>query len=350
MGNGNSSAITINLDRTNSFYFTGETVSGTAELNVSEGKVEADEVYIQLTGEIGYTTTETVRDSDGNTSTRTDSHQIPFYSAKAVFDQSKHGQKRVVYGPGQYTWPFQISLADHLPPSIAEPLSYPYVRYYVQVVIDKPWYKPNKTETKYFTVYPHVNLLHNPQCLQATIFGNHNRKDITLRGTLNKTGYIPGELIIFTLEIENPRTVLIKHIDLSMVQSSQIGEDSRINTIFQTTLPKILNLKDQQIIETFSVVIPPVPMPPSYQFQGGIRTPALVVNQYTLKFVVKVEGMFTNIDVKIPITLGTEPNPDLNQQQTFNHLIVSYSSNPEQSMFSDDNLPPNYNSVVRNMK
>ena len=57
MGNSNSSTITINLDRTNLFYFTGETVSGTVDLNITEEKVEADEIYIQLTGEIGYTTT-----------------------------------------------------------------------------------------------------------------------------------------------------------------------------------------------------------------------------------------------------------------------------------------------------
>jgi hypothetical protein len=349
MGNSNSSAITINLDRTNLFYFTGETVSGTAGINVLEGKVEADEIYIQLTGEIGYTTTRTV--SNGRqTSTRTEYHHVPFYSAKAVFARPEVGQKEIVLGQGQYSWPFQILLTDYLPPTLNQPLTYPHVRYYVQVVIDKPWYKPNKRETKYLTVYPRVNLLHNPQCLQANIFGNHNRKDIILKGTLNKLGYVPGELIIFTLEIENPRTVLIKNIEALMLQSYQIGRNSRGYTIFQTVLPNILNSKDPQMRETFSIVIPSVPIPPSYQFQGGLRTAAFVNLHYMLRFAVKVEGMFTNFDVNIPITLGTEPNPDLTQQQTFNPLIVSYSSNPEQSMFSDSDLPPNYDSAVQNMK
>jgi hypothetical protein len=60
--------------------------------------------------------------------------------------------------------------------------------------------------------------------------------------------------------------------------------------------------------------------------------------------------MFTNFDVDIPITLGTEPNPNLNQQQTFNPLIVSYSLNPQESMFNDDVSAPSYDSVVQNVK
>ncbi|CAF3596009.1 unnamed protein product [Rotaria sp. Silwood1] len=347
MGNSNSSAIAINLDRNNLFYFSGEYVSGKVDLNIIEGKLEADEIYIALTGEIGYTTTRTVSTDRGRTSTRTEYHHVPFYSAKAIFARREPGQQELVYGQGQYSWSFQIPLTDYLPPTINQPQSYPHVRYYLQVVIDKPWYKPNTRETRYLTIFPRVNLLQYPQCLLSTIFGNQNRKDITLKGTLNKLGYVLGESIYMTLEIENPRRVLIQRIDLSMLQSYRIAQNSRGYTVFQTTLPNILNFKDHQIRETFSIIIPSVPIPPSYQFQGGIQRFALVNISYMLRFAVKVEGIFTNFDVNIPITLGTEPHPDLNQQQTFNPVIVSYFSKPEQSMFSDDDLPPNYDSSVQ---
>ncbi len=69
MGNGNSSTITINLDRNNLFYFTDETVSGTVEFDV-KGTVEADEIYMQLTGDIGYTTDRTIQDTNDNISTQ----------------------------------------------------------------------------------------------------------------------------------------------------------------------------------------------------------------------------------------------------------------------------------------
>ncbi|CAF1398097.1 unnamed protein product [Rotaria sp. Silwood1] len=350
MGNSNSRAIVINLDQNKLFYFSGESVSGRVDLNIIEGKLEADEIYIVLTGEIGYTTTRTVSTGRGRTSRRTEYHHVPFYVAKFIFARPESGQNELVYGQGQYSWPFQIPLTDYLPPTVNQPQSYPHVRYYLQVVIDKPWYKPNIRETKYLTIFPRVNLLQNPQCLLSTIFEKQNRKDIKLKGTLNKVGYVLGESIHMTLEIENPRRVLIQRIDLSMLQSYQIGRNSRGYTIFQTTLPHILNLKDQQIRETFSIIIPSVPIPPSYQFQGGIHRVALVNIFYMLRFAVKVEGIFTNFDINVPITLGTEPDPNLNQQQTFNPIVVSYSSNPEQSMFNDDDLPPNYDSIVQNNK
>jgi hypothetical protein len=57
--------------------------------------------------------------------------------------------------------------------------------------------------------------------------------------------------------------------------------------------------------------------------------------------------MSTNFNVDIPITIGTDPKPDLNQQQTLYPVIMSYSSNPEQQMFNDHDLPPDYDSVAK---
>jgi hypothetical protein len=347
MGCGNSSTITTDLERTNMFYFTDEIISGTVNLNVTKGKVEADEIYIQLTGEIGYTTTRTTTDSQGRYRTQTDYHHVPFYSAKAVFAQPKPGEKQVLLGEGKYSWPFQIPLTDHLPPTLNQANSYPHVRYALQVVIDKAWYKANKRETKYLTIFPRVNLLQNPQCLSSVIFGNHNRKDITLKGTLNKTGYIPGELINLTIEIENPQRITIKHIDCSLLQSYRIGQNSRGHNIFQATLPNIMSTKNEHIKEVHSIQIPSTMFPPSLQYCGGIQTAAFVDLRYMLRLAVKVEGMFTNFDVDIPIIFGTDPSSNPNHQETFNPTHFSYLSNPEQSLSVDHDAPPSYDSVMQ---
>jgi hypothetical protein len=341
MGNCSSNAITIDLDRTNSFYLTGETVSGTAGLHITNGKVEADEIYIQLTGEIGYITHNYVRNARGEMENEAQYNHVPFYSAKVTFAQPEAGQKELVYSQGQYSWPFKFLLIHHLPPTINQPNLYPHVRYHLKVVIDKPWYKPNTTETKRLTISPRVNLLQNPQCLQAIPFEHHNRKEITLTGKLDKSGYVPGEIIHITLEIENPRNIIIQHIDVTMLQSYRIGQTSRGYTVFQTVLPNIINLKDQLIRETSSIQIPSVPIPPSYQFQGGIEKPATANINYILKIAAKVHGIYTNFDIEIPITLGTEPDPDPSHQQTFKPLVVPYSSNPEQSMFTNHDVVQN---------
>ena len=63
MGSGNSVQISINLDRVNPFYFAAESVSGMVNVDIRGVKVKVDEVFIELKGEIGYTTTRTVSDS-----------------------------------------------------------------------------------------------------------------------------------------------------------------------------------------------------------------------------------------------------------------------------------------------
>jgi hypothetical protein len=314
MGNSSSNTISINLEQNKLFYFTDEIVSGTVDVNIIDEKIAANEIYITLTGEIGSTTTQ---HGYGRGSSRVpENSELSFYSAKVIFAQREPEEEELIFNQGKYSWPFQFQLTDCLPPTISQPNSYPYIQYYLQFVIDKPWYKPNTRENRYIMVYPHVNLLQNFQCLLPTTFENHNRNEIKLKGTINKTGYVPGDAIQFTLEIENSQNVLIKNIDLSMIQSYQIGVDTRGDTLFITTLPNILNLKDQQIKETFSVLIPSERIPPSYQFK---RTTAFVNIYYFLKFEVKLGGILENFSVDIPITLGTEPEPDSNQHK---YLIV----------------------------
>jgi hypothetical protein len=347
MGHGSSSATLIRLDQNDSFYFTGEIVSGKVGLNIMQGTVETDAIFITLTGEIGFTTTVTVSNGKGLRTTRTEYHHTPFYSPAITFAQPECGQKELVFEQGYYWWPFQFQLPQYLPPTTNKPLDYPHLRYYLQVMFDTSGYQLNRGGAKRLTIYPRVNLLQNPQCLQTTTIANQNSKDIILKCTSNKSGYVPGELIKVTLKIKNTRNILIKHIDVTMLQSCHIGETKHRLKIFETTLPTILNLRDQNIKENFSILIPSIPIPPSYQFQGGLRKIVSVNIWYILRFTVKAEGMSTNFNVDIPITIGTDPKPDLNQQQTLYPVIMSYSSNPEQQMFNDHDLPPDYDSVAK---
>jgi len=350
MGNNNSSAITINLDRNNLVYFTDEIISGNVNLNIIEENFKVDEIYINLIGEIGYTITKAIISGNGQSSIRTEYQHALFYSNKISLAKPQFGEKELILNQREYLWLFEIPLIKYLPPTINKPQSYPHVRYYLQVVIDKPWYKSNIKQRKYITIYPRVNLLENPLCLLSNRFENENRKEIYLRGTIHKSGYVPNELIHIILDIENPQTVLIKHIELSMFQSYQIRQNSSEIILFKTILPNIINTKEQQIKETFAVLIPSRLIPPTYRFQGGIERFLSVNIYYFLRFEVKVSGLFTNFDVDIPIILGTEPIPDLNQQNiTFNPLMVSYSLDDEQSIFNDDDdPPPTYESVVQN--
>lgn len=345
MGSGNSVCVNINLDRSNPFYFAGENVSGSVQINIKEAGVKVDEIYLLLKGETGYTTTRTVHESNGSSHTVTDYHTVSFFKAKTVFDNPKIQNHEPTYNPGDYSWRFDILLPDHLPPSINEPKHYPHSRYYIKLVIDKPWYKKNINELLYLTVFPRVNLSRIPQCLTSTMFGNHNRKDVSLKGYIDRIGYLPGETISGTFEIENPRQIMLKKVSLVLVQYGRVECNDRKETICEMILPSLDHRNDQQITDKFLLMIPAIPLAPSYEFHTGYDHQANVSLNYFLEFRIKVEGMFTNFDVSIPITIGTETEQGSytgleRQSEAFSKNSVRYY--PE--INSDDNVepPPNY--------
>ncbi|CAF1078678.1 unnamed protein product [Rotaria sordida] len=344
MGNDNSSAITIDVDRNNLFYYSGETVFGIVRLNITDENLETREIYISLIGEIGYTTLS----SSGRFGSFENENKIKFYYKKVSLSGPSITQQEFIDDCGRYAWLFQIPLIDNLPPTINQPDTFPRVQYFLQVVIDKSWYTSNIKYKKYLTIHPRVNLLENPQCLLPCIFEFENRKDIKLKATFNKLGYIFGENIQFTLEIQNPRKILILHSNLSILKCYQIESKFDEYIVYKTILPKIVNLTNEHIMERFSIKIPSIQLP-SYKFRGG--DPKIFVHiYYRIKLTVKVEGIFNNFHINVPIILGTEHNSDLNQQQSFNPISISYSSNTEQSIFNDDDLPPDYDTVMRSLQ
>jgi hypothetical protein len=173
MGNDNSSGITIDVDRTNLFYYSGETVCGTVKLNITEENLETREIYISLTGEIVY---EVIRSTGGVIHvSQSECHDIQFYYKKVNLFGHNMTQQEFIYNRGEHLLPFRIPLIDKLPPTINQPDVVSRVRYYLQVVIDKPWYISNIRRRKYLTIHPRVNLLQNPRCLSPSVFECENR-------------------------------------------------------------------------------------------------------------------------------------------------------------------------------
>ncbi|UJR14334.1 hypothetical protein I4U23_001330 [Adineta vaga] len=336
MGNcSNSIGITMNIDVSSLFYFTGDKILGNVSLIIPNDKIEAEAIYIKLTGEIGYRTNRITSNRTRRREKRREYHHIPFYSSTVCFVRPESGQKELILSQGNYSWPFEFLIPDQLPPTINQSQIYPHVRYYLQVIIDKSWYKPNTREIKYLTIYPHVNILKTPQHSSSIQFFNQNRKDIVVKGTINKSGYVAGESINVTLEIDNSQQILIQRIDVAMFQGYRIGKMARGFSLFQISLPNIINTKEFQFKEQFSVPIPSLTMPPTYKYQGTQGT-ILVDIHYFLKLAVKVEGLFTNFDVDMPFILGTEPKLDTNQQSLFKSLNVNFSSKPDQLVSDDD--------------
>ena len=339
MGNSlGTSGITINLHQNNPIYFTDEPLSGTVCWNNRHETVRTSTVYIILIGEVGYTAQRMAfNPSDGTRKAVTEFHYTKFYSSKISLVDSPFENELIVLSRGQYSWPFEFILSNYLPPTINSRKYDPHVRYYLQVVIEKSsWYKSNIEELQYLTIYPRINLPPNSPWLQRSFFEDQNKNEISLKGFISKTCFIPGESIEFTIDIDNPREFRIKHIDLSIFQSLEIARNSKQMNIFQTILPSIQDTNGRQIKETISVTAPAVSLPPSCQFQGGSEEPVSILNRYFIKLAADVEGISMNFDIEIPIIIATEPGSCACQSSA---LIPQY-----------DEPPPSYDSVVKHIK
>ncbi len=120
-------------------YYTGDIISGKVQFTIQEGTNKLEELYLTITGDVGYTTMRTARMQNGQMDRITDRHDIRIYGEKILLGQTtqQNGINNMTnIGPGQYTYPFSIRLPDVLPPTI-HPQDYPFVRYELQVDIIK---------------------------------------------------------------------------------------------------------------------------------------------------------------------------------------------------------------------
>ncbi|CAF1485855.1 unnamed protein product [Adineta steineri] len=296
----------IHLDRTNPLYYENETVSGTINIHITAGQVKVDEINLSLSGEIGYTTTSTDTDRDGSSRTKTEYHTKSFLKIKKPVQSPQPEQKVLVYYPGDYSWRFDILLPAHLPPSLNIPQRYPHVRYYLKLVVGKD--KRHINNIVYLTVFPRVNIMQNPQLLVPTLFNNHNRKDVTLKGIINKLAYLQGETITGTLDIINPRQSVLKEVKLSLFQCYRIENNWKREIITEIILPLYAHRNYEQVMGKLSLPIPPIPLAPSCDFHGSFDYKTFINVSYRLEFHVKAEGMFTNFKIPIPIAVVTESN------------------------------------------
>jgi hypothetical protein len=141
MGNGNS-LINVTLDQVKpAIYFTGDILSGQVHFHITEHTKKIGEIYLSLTGDIGYTTTRTVRMQNGQMERKTDCHDVRILGQKFLLGHpmiNEHTNKEIntnditTLEPGQYKYPFAIRLPEDLPPTI-HPEDYPFVRYQLQV-------------------------------------------------------------------------------------------------------------------------------------------------------------------------------------------------------------------------
>lgn len=133
--------IDIKFDRPHpTIYYAGETIAGQVEFTVQKFTEIFDDIYLTITGSIGFTTVRTTRMQNGQTEQIVDHHDIRIFADSTVLCPALAAQQKINgsvkvrtnFAPGQYVYPFSFHLPENLPPTL-HPLDFPFVRYELQV-------------------------------------------------------------------------------------------------------------------------------------------------------------------------------------------------------------------------
>ena len=153
---------------------------------------------------------------------------------------------------GQYSWPFEFVLPPCMPPSsIPSTITYPYVKYYTRIVLDKPWYKPNAKQVYTIIVFPRVQLERIQAAQQPVPFSHLNRKKVHLQGYLAQGGVRPGERLTVHVDLLNPKRSEIKRIEATLYQHRQVAQSHHAELIFRMDLPGLQRIQRSRISSDF---------------------------------------------------------------------------------------------------
>nr|CAD7202514.1 unnamed protein product [Timema douglasi] len=218
--------------------------------------------------------------------------------------------KENVLPVGDVTYPFSYALPVKLPSSFEG--SYGYVRYTVRATLDRPW-KFNQDAKSVFTVISHTDLNLLPQ-LRSPLTQTKtksvcclccNTGPITMVARIPFTGFVSGQDIPLTIDMENPTRININNVNCVMMQVAT----------FQSQQPYASFRYERRPVAKLD--LGPVEHNSSKLLDGTMKIPpsppSLLPNcniiklQYIIEVKATVAGPHKNMYVNLPITVGTVP-------------------------------------------
>ncbi|CAF3052316.1 unnamed protein product [Rotaria socialis] len=341
MGANESAMIQVNFNRSTEFYFPGEHVSGEILFQNKHDRLKLVEIFIEIVGELAYTTAESrsSTDSNGNSTTEyyTDYHHIPFFTNHLPLARPDSLQEKIILNRGTYTWPFDVSLPENLPPSSSPNVgAYPHIKYYAQIVLNRPRFKVNVTRTYPLMIYLRMNHFRMDDVQNALSFDKQNRKQLRLHGYLRHSQIVPGQSLSVQINVHNPERTEIKRIDAAFIQHRKTALNHNDEVIFSINLPGLNEFNELYFQRDFGLPVPSINLTPTHTFSTLHSDHSYNFNvDYELLLRVKTHGIFTNFEVSIPVVVGTEA------------ILGGHQQN---NGFDETDLPPSYETVTKTMQ
>ncbi|XP_030831183.1 arrestin domain-containing protein 3 [Strongylocentrotus purpuratus] len=308
----------------------GDVVQGEARIVVSEDKGDIRGIQIKCVGKSYTHWTESEGSGDNRrTVSYTTNHE---YFRQEITLQGAGADNttadRIKLTAGEHRFPFQFQIPNiSLPPPFEA--SYGYVRYYVKINIDRPWKFDHHTQRlfsiftvkdlnyEYNVLVPQSHQVEKTVCCLCCASG-----PIVLKGMIDKRGYVPGEYIFISLDLNNNSSRRIIDITAKLQQrghfTAQRHGTGRTHTRQAVKTVAELKLAGCEAMgsvnyDRLKMLIPPIP-PCAYENCPNIKL------EYYVEIEGDVAGTPMDAEVKLPLVIGTIP--------AFQHTIKDPSQNP----------------------
>ncbi|XP_045207004.2 arrestin domain-containing protein 17-like [Mercenaria mercenaria] len=301
----------IKFDNAQGVFNTGTSVTGTVLLSLDQPlKIKAIRIVFVGAAKAYWQR----RRGKTNVSYRGDENY--FYTTVKLFDPGSDSGRD--HPAGNHAYPFSLQLADTLPSSFEGTRGY--VRYSCKATIERPLAFDYNVK-RAFTVIRHFDLNNFPSAQipvsdQATgevygCCGEAGEVDIHL--DLNKTGFVPGEPIMYTIAVNNRSSQTVNETHLILNQMTTYTGIS--NALFSNQNPK-LHPKTRKIYLLYSRDCNFKPNS-SKQIQKAIIVPSLPptgldgCNIIDIKYNIELRVICTHvISIVKDIVIGTIPFQD----------------------------------------
>ncbi|KAK6179417.1 hypothetical protein SNE40_011782 [Patella caerulea] len=260
-------------------------------------------------------------------------------------DPTSKAETRVLPA-GQYTYPFQFQLPSNIPSSFEG--QYGHIRYYIKVMIEKPW-RCDYTCQKVYTVICPLDLNRDPAA--ATPIQSQKQKKlcclccrtgpVSATLSLNQRGFVSGETIHVDAEITNLTRRKMGATSIELKMTTTFFTKTKTRSVTQQIMKRKRGRVATGESENWNsepIVIPP--LAPSLLIGCNI-----IDVRYILELRVEPVGPAFDLSIPIEIFIGTVPLHSTIQRhlaitqgrQSYHH---SHGAGAEQLYHPNTYLPP----------
>lgn len=197
----------------------------------------------------------------------------------------------------------------NLPPSLQFITSFrnPIIEYSLGINLARSWFHRNIRSKLYINMYPRTSPPRNVFSIERE---ESNFRDLHIYGKLLRNYLVVGEpFMALELSIQNPSHTTITQVVVTLYQHRHLGVKKAKVTIFEYSLPGIVDFQNEHLHRTFQVPVhhPHGVLPPTSYWENTKR---FFHKSWTVEYVLEVKFktrlLFTNVTLEFPITVVTD--------------------------------------------